>query len=87
MVQNGVPLYRDIQTEILRVNNVPWAVNEHDCRRLEGFLKTRFGTNTPLAVRIYKSEINQIKFLAFYLGKELKIQVASVLLREGIKLT
>ena len=72
MVQANVPLGRDPELDLIRIDNCPQEIGKRDCEQIQNYFKDSIGYENAydLAVRKYKdSKRNGLEFLIIYIGK------------------
>ena len=90
MVLANVPLGRDPELDLVRINNCPGSLEKRDCRLIEDFFVSKIGEENAydLAVRKYKDNKRiDNEFLVIYVGRcQRKRQIWKMLIQEGIKI-
>jgi len=72
MVQANVPLGRDPDLDLVRINNCPDSIGKSDCRLVEQYFISKIGTENAydLAVRKFKdSKRIDNEFLIIFVGR------------------
>ena len=90
MVQANVPLGRDPDLDLVRINNCPDSIDKKDCRLVEQYFISKIGAENAydLAVRKFKdSKRDDNQFLIIFVGRcRCSERIRKMIKHEGIQI-
>lgn len=90
MVQHHVPLGRDPDLDLVRINNCPDSIEKQHCRLVENYFISKIGLENAydLAVRKFKdSKRDDNNFLVIFVGRcRQRQRIIKMIVQEGIQI-